>query len=115
MKILLLLIQKKKKNKIIQDIEINFNNDIISRPDLKFDTIFKFKDNHSSPCIHPCVYYGFRDSIYKSNSFSFCEKYNIKSSYITNFIKNGNLDDKILFCFLIFDDFKLLLDKNKKI
>ena len=102
-----------KKNKIISDIEINFNNDIICRPDVTFDTIFKFSDNQYSPCIHPSVYYGFRDGIYKSNAFSFCDTYNMKSSYITNFVNNGIIDTKILFCFIIFDDFKLILDKNK--
>ena len=104
---------EEKKKKIIHDIEINFNNDIICRPDVRFDTIFKFIDNQYSPCIHPGVYYGFRDTIYKSNAFSFCNKYNMQTSYITNFIKHRNLDDKILFCFLVFDDFKLLLDRNK--
>ncbi len=106
---------EEKKNKIIHDIEINFNNDIICKPDVTFDTIFKFNDNQYSPCIHPSVYYGFRDAIYKSNTFSFCDTYNMQSPHITNFIRSGNIDDKILFCFLIFDDFKLILDKNKKL
>lgn len=102
-----------KKNMIINDIEINFNNHIITKHDVIFDTIFKFKDNQISPCIHPGIYYGFRDGIYKSNAFTFCDTYDMRSSHINNFINNGSLEEKILFCFLIVDDFKLFLDKNK--
>ena len=109
----ILIDTESKKNMIISDIEINLNNDIINRPDVTFDTIFKFKDNQFSPCIHPSVYYGFRDGIYKSNAFTFCDTYDMNSSYITNFIHTNNAYVKILFCFLIFDEFKLLLDKKK--
>jgi hypothetical protein len=102
-----------KKNMIISEIEINLNNNIINRRDVVFDIIFKFKDDPYVPCIHPIVYFGFNHGIYKSNAFSFCDTYDMKSPHINNFIHNGNLDHKILFCFLSFDEFKLLLDKNK--